>query len=554
MPDLLRSPLPALRFEPDAFSLGRDKIMGRQSAGEGFLRAAVEAADGGALMGAGPNVAAARGFAAAVAAIDPRVSSQWISTADLRGLTFAGGLHLPDPSIGRYSRLRARVGAGAFFLTGVTHTISSGWEGAMGLLADMSAAPLTDWDALICTSEAVRASVTTLLDAQDAYAIWRYAGRKPPRPQLPVIPLGVHSEAFAQAPGAAAHARAELGLADDEIAFLFLGRLSFHAKAHPFPMYVGLEAAARATGKKIVLIECGWFANEYIEKAFRDGAARFAPSVRHVVLDGRDAAARARAWGACDVFISLSDNIQETFGLTIVEAMAAGKPVIATDWDGYRQTLRHGETGFLIPTFMPPAGLGEHYALDHAEHEITYDLYIGAASGHVSLDLGALRAAIVALARDPDLRRRMGAAGRATARERFDWRVVMQDYLALWRDLDARRRAALDGPLARARLPVASQLDPFTFFSAYPTHVVTGRTRVAPFAAAGDWRAVADHVLFDVTRRYRSRPELCDAILARLAQGEATIDELAAATQTPAADVIHAATLMAKWGAVRFRP
>ena len=52
-------------------------------------------------------------------------------------------------------------------------------------------------------------------------------------------------------------------------------------------------------------------------------------------------------------FISLSDNIQETFGLTIIEGMAAGKPVIATDWDGYRQTVRHGDTGFLIPTYMP---------------------------------------------------------------------------------------------------------------------------------------------------------------------------------------------------------
>ena len=37
-----------------------------------------------------------------------------------------------------------------------------------------------------------------------------------------------------------------------------------------------------------------------------------------------------------DIFVSLSDNIQETFGLTPLEGMASGLPVVATDWNGYR--------------------------------------------------------------------------------------------------------------------------------------------------------------------------------------------------------------------------
>ena len=53
-----------------------------------------------------------------------------------------------------------------------------------------------------------------------------------------------------------------------------------------------------------------------------------------------------------DVFLSLPDNIQETFGLVVVEAMASGLPVLGSDWDGYRDLVVHGETGFLVPTRM----------------------------------------------------------------------------------------------------------------------------------------------------------------------------------------------------------
>src|SRR3546814_3034291 len=64
------------------------------------------------------------------------------------------------------------------------------------------------------------------------------------------------------------------------------------------------------------------------------------------------------SWAAADVFVSLSDNIQESFGITPVEAMAAGLPCIVSDWDGYRDTVVDGETGILVPTWVPPAGAG----------------------------------------------------------------------------------------------------------------------------------------------------------------------------------------------------
>lgn len=42
---------------------------------------------------------------------------------------------------------------------------------------------------------------------------------------------------------------------------------------------------------------------------------------------------------AADVFVSPVDNLQETFGQSVIEAFAAGLPVIASDFDGYKDTV-----------------------------------------------------------------------------------------------------------------------------------------------------------------------------------------------------------------------
>lgn len=542
------SRLAALRFETDGFHLPEKRIMGRQSAGHSFLRAMVGAASGGPMAGVGHSAKTGAVFAEDVRRIDPRVAAKWINLSDHAGLSAAGCMHLPDPSLARHARLRHVFGNDAYSLTGITHTISS--DGAMGLLSDLAVAPVMPWDGLICTSQAVTASVETLLDVQEDYLRWRFGEEaRVSRPHLATIPLGVHCDDFIDFGIDEAQARRELGLASDEIAFFFLGRLSFHAKAHPYPMYLGLEEVARATGRKIVLVQCGWFANDMIENAFKDGARDFAPSLRHLWLDGTDARQRALGWAASDIFISLSDNIQETFGLTIIEAMAAGKPVIATQWDGYRQTVRHGETGFLIPTFMPQIEAGEEYARAFAARAITYDVYIGLASQHVSVDLRALRDAALALVGDESLRRRLGARARQVARESFDWSVVMRDYCAFWDELGSRRRAASSAGQGDRRA-IAEQLDPYRYFAAYPSHGIDARTLVSLHPAAPDWREVSRHALFSLSRRNAAEDALMHTILVALSASSLSVEMLSLAAGLPQSRVIHAVSLLAKWGIV----
>ena len=48
--------------------------------------------------------------------------------------------------------------------------------------------------------------------------------------------------------------------------------------------------------------------------------------------------------------MSLVDNPQETFGLAVAEAMAAGVPLVVSDWNGYRDLVRDGIDGFRVPT------------------------------------------------------------------------------------------------------------------------------------------------------------------------------------------------------------
>jgi hypothetical protein len=294
-------------------------------------------------------------------------------------------------------------------------------------------------------------------------------------------------------------------------------------------------------------MQCGWFANDTIEAAFKEGAARFAPSVRHVFLDGRDAKNRKAAWAASDVFMTLADNIQETFGLTPLEAMAAGKPVIASDWDGYRETVTHGKTGFLIPSFMPQAPHGARYAAAHVSGAVDYDKYIGFASQHVSVDLRLLGQAIVSLAESPELRRVMGEAGRKSAERQFDWAHVFRSYQDFWAELAAIRAKAAADDAAPALMP--GQMDPFKLFSHYPTFAIHEGTMVEKRADGAPWREVATHPLFRFALKTLPGEVAFDAVLKAL-EGKMSVVVLAGEVSLPAEMVIRVVSHLAKWGQV----
>ncbi|MGA2231167.1 MAG: glycosyltransferase family 4 protein [Tepidisphaeraceae bacterium] len=106
----------------------------------------------------------------------------------------------------------------------------------------------------------------------------------------------------------------------------------------------------------------------------------------------------------CSFFVLPSRH--EPMGIVNLEAMAAGKPVIATNVGGVPELVLHDQTGLLVPP-------------DNAE---------------------AMAAAIAALVRDADLRGRFGEAGRRRAVQ-FSWPALADQYDQVYREAIQRRAA-----------------------------------------------------------------------------------------------------------------
>lgn len=108
---------------------------------------------------------------------------------------------------------------------------------------------------------------------------------------------------------------------------------------------------------------------------------------------------------ACDLYLGTSVG-GESFGIVLVEAMAAGLPVVASDIPGYDEVVTNGVEGLLVPPGDP----------------------------------GAVANAVEAIVIDPAMATRLSRAGQARAAT-FDWGVVGARLEELY------RRAVATGPL-----------------------------------------------------------------------------------------------------------
>ncbi|MCB9650921.1 MAG: glycosyltransferase family 4 protein [Deltaproteobacteria bacterium] len=254
-----------------------------------------------------------------------------------------------------------------------------------------------------------------------------------------VVPHGVDEERFR--PRSAPDVRRVLDVAADEVLVLCFTRLSPWNKMELMPLLVAARAAL-ADGARFTLCVAG----EEQAPGYRARLRRFAGELG-VASATRFPTERIPAedlHAAADVFVSPTDNVQETFGLTLLEAMACGAAVIASAWDGYREIIDDGRTGLLVPT----AGPYPSREVEEAE------LFVGAAAtlGHAAqttiVDVGALAERLKRVASDATLRRKLGEAARAEVLARFSARGWVARYDEMWRDLLERRRRVLDDPPA----------------------------------------------------------------------------------------------------------
>jgi glycosyltransferase involved in cell wall biosynthesis len=125
---------------------------------------------------------------------------------------------------------------------------------------------------------------------------------------------------------------------------------------------------------------------------------------------------------ACDIYAAPSRL--EGFGMPHVEAGACGKPVLAMRAMAFLDTLVHDETALLArparEIFIGETVAGPESGYEEG-HRIVFER---PRVVEYQADVDDVARCLRQLMDDPDLRRRMGAAGRARAVERFDYRVV----------------------------------------------------------------------------------------------------------------------------------
>ncbi|TAF53845.1 MAG: glycosyltransferase, partial [Oscillatoriales cyanobacterium] len=475
----------AIFYAPDGYDTGGKRLLGRQAAGEGFLKAVLRYSRCDQLYCYAHDQVAFEDFQQRVRAwgLDPD-GIDWLVAGDPHSANQADVLYHPSPGLGDLAWRRRTSDQRGYGLCGVTHTTAS--RAVMESIGDLVIAPVQSWDALICTSQAVRYSVERVIDHWSEYLAQQFG--RPPRIalDLPVIPLGVDCDPFAidaTDRDQRQRWRQHLKIAEEDVVILFVGRLIAYAKAHPIPMYAAIERAARhpsVVGRRIHLIQAGWFESDRDEAMFKETLPTLCPSVNGIFLDGRDRHVRDSIWSAADIFISLADNIQETFGLTPIEAMAAGLPVVVSDWNGYKESVRHGIDGFRVPTVMPPPGSGAELVQDYYEDRINYSTYVGESASAVAIDIDSCAASLVELIDNPDLRRQFGANGQQRARSVYDWRQVIARYDELWEQMRDRRSTAIERAPRPSHHPAIPAIeDPFSAFAHYPSQTLHDHDTIA---------------------------------------------------------------------------
>lgn len=221
---------------------------------------------------------------------------------------------------------------------------------------------------------------------------------------IEVIPNGVELERYRQAEP---FARADFGFAAEDLLITYVGRLA-PEKNLPFLLraFAGIvEAVERA---HLILIGGG-----PEEALLKEIAQQSGVSGRVHFLGLQPYETLPRYLAMCDIFATAS--VTEVHPLSVIEAMAAGLPVVGLKSVGVGDTIQHGQTGLLAEASE-----------------------------------AAFAALLTRLCLDSDLRRRMGAAARLAA-EQYAIERTTRSMLSRYEQLIAQRDARRNNLRSRAR-------------------------------------------------------------------------------------------------------
>jgi glycosyltransferase involved in cell wall biosynthesis len=335
-----------------------------------------------------------------VAELGPRISlfSDARAFAKLIRLTFREApdvIHTHTAKAGALGRISAALynatrarGRRALVVHTFHGHVLSGYFGAFG-------------NALVRAAERTLAAITdcivTISPAQRDDIVNRF--RVAPGPRVVTIPLGLDLDALAAAPAAPSVLRDRMGIPSGDLVFGFVGRFvpikdlgtlvrAFASVAHAVPQ------------ARLLLVGDGPLRRDIESTAARAGISdrvSFAGWTEDLI----------GVYAAMDVCVLSSLN--EGTPVALIEAMASGKPVIATAVGGVPDVVDDGRTGLLVP----------------------------------ARDADGFAAAMVALAHDSARRTEMGQSARHDVVSRFSHLRLVEDIDRLYTDRLPRKRGTI---------------------------------------------------------------------------------------------------------------
>jgi glycosyltransferase involved in cell wall biosynthesis len=328
-----------------------------------------------------------------------------------------------DPEwLPRERYLRDRFAVGPMPLTSDTHAL--GHHQLWRSLTRYAAATPVEFDSIVSLSVSSQGGLRNAFDG------WLDPDVRQAPCRIDRISRGVDTDLFHPRDiDAKVYARRLLRLPLDVTITLYLGRVTPHGKADLLPLIRAFAESTNAVNDVLVIAGDEYpegYGRKLVELGTRLGLAD-----RLIVTGKVEPSMRPLYYGAADIFVFPGDTVQEMFPNTILEAMASGLPCIVSDWDGARDPVVDGVTGYTIPTrWMPGANL-----TDRLSPATSLSVEFLLAAQRVWVDTRKLADHLVTLLVSPENRKTFGDAGRQRAVDEFSWPSIIDRWIALWDEL-----------------------------------------------------------------------------------------------------------------------
>jgi glycosyltransferase involved in cell wall biosynthesis len=317
--------------------------------------------------------------------------------------------------------LRGRYASNPWPITAVTHSLHG--RHSVDFAVRLHTAGMARFDSIFCSSRDGRSAMANLLEATGKTTGTHYRGH------LDWLPLGI-DDGLLECGGDRGKARGQMRIPPEALVLLCLGRLNPALKMDLAPVLESLAKDILPNCRcPVYLVIAGGadslnlrMVQELIREFQLESRCRLRANFRSEVK--RDLLASA------DIFLSLPDNTQETFGLSLLEAQASSLPVIASRFDGYKDLVREAVDGYLIDTYgcVPDP---VHEFSDLLDPDVT-QLF---EAQKVAIDMNQFAERLLELIHNDQRRYMMGKKGREKVASEFVFSQTIKRYHQRWDEL-----------------------------------------------------------------------------------------------------------------------